>query len=254
MKKLFIVITILSVFACDNQTPAKGCSDCIEIIDPEVRFTLRQQGRVLIDRRFMTTESILRVEELVLSEKVNSLEDLPQFKNLKKLSLYEVDSLETINLGMWPELEEFSLKLNGYVSRTKHVETSGATKLKVFDLRYWTGPMPPYDASLSFSKLSALDFSKNPELHTLELHGFLNLKTLSFKNNRKLSSVKLINMASLTSLDLCRSSEIKKITIGESMYPLSINTHVILSINTDDETLQDFKSLNPRAKFSICSN
>ena len=104
MKKLFIVIAILSVFSCDNQTPAKVCSDCVEIIDPEVRFTLIQQGRVLIDRRFMTEENIMRVEELVLSERVNSAEDLPKFKNLKKLSLYEVASLETINLGMWPKL------------------------------------------------------------------------------------------------------------------------------------------------------
>jgi Leucine-rich repeat (LRR) protein len=156
-----------------------------------------------MDRRFMTEESIMRVEELVLSEKVNSVEDLPKFKNLKKLSLYEVESLETINLGMWPDLEEFSLKLNGYVSRTKHIETGGAPKLKVFDVQYWTGPKPPYDASESFSKLTALDFSKNPELHTLELHGFLNLKTLDFENNRKLSSLKLVNMAVLTSHYVC---------------------------------------------------
>lgn len=254
MKKLFIVIAILSVFSCDNQTPAKVCSDCVEIIDPEVRFTLIQQGRVLIDRRFMTEENIMRVEELVLSERVNSAEDLPKFKNLKKLSLYEVASLETINLGMWPKLEEFSLKLNGHVSRTKHIETGGATKLKVFDMRYWTGLMPPYDASVSFSKIYTLDFSKNPELHTLELHGFLNLKTLDFENNRKLSSIKLVNMASLTSIDLCKSSEINNITIGERMYPFITNTQVMLSVNTDDETLQDFKSLNPKAKFTICSN
>lgn len=215
--KIFLFFAI-SFISCDEQSPGEKCTECVEIVDPQVLKILEEKGLVLFQGNQVSASELEAVTELKLSSGLTTLQDFKKFKNLKSLILVEAEFMRDLDLTGLTSLEEFTLIRAGSESIVEKLNLSDCKQLKFFSMDYHLtgGPGPAGDPALAYSKITSLDFRNNPNLREIDLSGFAKLESISFPNNPLLGKVTFFQMPALRTVEFCDNPAISTFTVINS--------------------------------------